>query len=657
MALLHAGQAADAMAMLERLLAIAPNDPLALHAKSRILAEQGDTSESLIFAAAAVRAAPAHHGLHYALANLLVDTNDFPAARCAFESALRLQPQFFEAWNNLGLLLQDMGHLSEAEQAFLRAVQIRPQAAGARSNLAGVLLARQRYADAYRCLSGQDVPGNRTLWHRLARRLVAINQTAAARHLYGKLAASSNSDWLARFDAALTLPVIPTSSDALAQARADYAAGLARLRLMMTPEALAGSAATDLLAAVERDNFLLAYQGENDRLLQFEYAELQGRLLDTALPKLRRPIAPRRLAGRRLKVGFASSFIRDCTVGHYFCSWMSQLNPQKFAVEVFILGGPDDAMTAKIRQAVSRCTRVEGTLPAVAQQIADAGLDILIYPELGMNDRAMALAGLRLAPLQAAAWGHPETTGLGTLDAFFSCAVMEPEDASAHYAEQLLLLPGLGTCYAPPEQPVAADRATLGLPQEGKLLLFPHALFKIHPDDDVLLVDVLSANPEAIAVLFEAEFPEVTRDYRTRLNTRLRDRGVEERRVCFLPLMPRPQFLQVCGQCLAMLDCLRWSGGNTTIDALSMDVPVMTRPGTLMRSRQTAGMLRMMGLTELIATSGDELLSLAGRILSDENWRQMLREKIKEKRGLLFNDLAPIRAMENHLLQMAQGFS
>lgn len=646
------------MAMFERLLAVSPNDPLALHGKSRILSDQGDTTNSLIFARAAARAAPGHPGLRYALANLLVDTNDFPGARRAFEAALQLQPQFFEAWNNLGLLLQDMDLPGEAEQAFRRALQIRPAAPGATNNLATLLLARKRYGDAYVLLSGQEPPlhpsANRTLWRRLARHLAACNQTVPASHLYRKLCASSADDWLARLNAALALPVIPASGEALAQARARYAAGLASLRAALTPDALAGSPRAELIAAVERDNFLLAYHGESDRTLQAGYFDLIGRILDAALPHLRQPAAPRELAGRRIKVGFASSFIRDCTVGHYFRSWMTQLDRREFAVEVFILGGPEDAVTAGIRAAAARCERVEGALPEVAQRISDAGLDVLVYPELGMNDRALALAGLRLAPLQCAAWGHPVTSGAETVDVYFSCAAMEPEDAAAHYSERLLLLPGLGTCYAPPEAPEAAGRQALGLPEEGPLLFFPHSLFKIHPDDDALLVSVLRANPGAVAVMFEAELPEVTRDYRERLNARMRAAGADDRRVLFLPPMPRHRFLQVCGHCAAMLDCLRWSGGNTSIDALSMGVPVLTKPGAMMRGRQTAGMLRIMGMDELIAGSVSELESLAGRILSDPAWRQELSSRIAERRGALFNDPAPVRALENHLRRIVR---
>src|SRR5207344_3135603 len=75
-------------------------------------------------------------------------------------------------------------------------------------------------------------------------------------------------------------------------------------------------------------------------------------------------------------------------------------------------------------------------------------LDVLIYPEVGMDEMTLKLAALRLAPTQVAAWGHPETTGLPTIDHYLSAADFEPADAQSHYSERLVALPHLGCYYS-----------------------------------------------------------------------------------------------------------------------------------------------------------------------------------------------------------------
>ncbi len=63
------------------------------------------------------------------------------------------------------------------------------------------------------------------------------------------------------------------------------------------------------------------------------------------------------------------------------------------------------------------------------------------------------LAAQRLAPVQCVAWGHPQTTGMPTMDHFLSSELMEPQDAAANYTEQLACLPNLGLYYVPDDRP------------------------------------------------------------------------------------------------------------------------------------------------------------------------------------------------------------
>ena len=56
-----------------------------------------------------------------------------------------------------------------------------------------------------------------------------------------------------------------------------------------------------------------------------------------------------------------------------------------------------------------------------------------------------------------------------------------------------------------------------------------------------------------------------------------------------------------------MIDTLRWSGGNTTLDALASALPVVTLEGRFMRGRQTAAMLRILGIEELIARDQEHI--------------------------------------------------
>jgi hypothetical protein len=77
--------------------------------------------------------------------------------------------------------------------------------------------------------------------------------------------------------------------------------------------------------------------------------------------------------------------------------------------------------------------------------------------------------------------------------------------------------------------------------------------------------------------------------------------------------------------CDAMIDTLHWSGGNSSLDALACSLPVVTLPGAFMRGRQSAGMLSLLGVPELIAADHAGYLAIAARLAGDESWRRSSR--------------------------------
>ena len=250
-------------------------------------------------------------------------------------------------------------------------------------------------------------------------------------------------------------------------------------------------------------------------------------------------------------------------------------------------------------------------------------------------------------------WGHPETSGHPTIDYFLSSALMEPDDGQRSYVERLVLLPGLGTSYMPPHATTRRSRADFGLPEGRHLYLLPQSLFKIHPDNDVTVAEILAQDAQGMLVLFEGENAWLTEAFRRRLDGALRLSQVDPACVVVLQLMPRDDYLEVNRLCDVMLDTLHWSGGNTTLDALAVGLPVVTRWGHLMRGRQSAGMLRALGRTDLIAQDSAAYVRLALEIARSPSHREELGNAILAARRQLFGDSAPIRRLEDFFASVA----
>jgi CRISPR-associated protein Csy1 len=223
---------------------------------------------------------------------------------------------------------------------------------------------------------------------------------------------------------------------------------------------------------------------------------------------------------------------------------------------------------------------------------------------------------------------------------------MEPDGAQAHYTERLVPLPGIGTRYARPAVPAAAARSALGFPEEGALFLCPQSLFKIMPEDDALFAAVLAAVPGSRLVVFAGRHPALTGRYLARLDGACGRAGVAcSERVLVMPQCAHPTYLQLNRACDAMLDTLRWSGGNTTLDAIACGLPVVTLPGRFMRARQSAAMLTLAGVPELVAADPDDYVRTAAALAQDQRFRAECAARIDEGAAGVFEDPAPVAAL------------
>ena len=78
-----------------------------------------------------------------------------------------------------------------------------------------------------------------------------------------------------------------------------------------------------------------------------------------------------------------------------------------------------------------------------------------------------------------------------------------------------------------------------------------------------------------------------------------------------------------------MLDTIGFSGFNTAMQAMECGLPIVARQGRFMRARLASGILRTIGLEELIAMDEDHHVNLAVALISDKNRRAAIRRRIE----------------------------
>ena len=367
------------------------------------------------------------------------------------------------------------------------------------------------------------------------------------------------------------------------------------------------------------------------------------------------------LRARKLRVGIASAQVRDHSVWNAITQgWVRHLDRDRVDLTLFQLERTSDDETARARRAATHFVDAPVTLDGWAQAVVDAELDVLIYPEIGMHPLTTRLAAMRLAPVQAASWGQPLSTGLPTIDLYISSQALEPAAGAAHYTERLLALPGMGVCVqALKPLAVATDFAALGLPPAEPLLLCAGAPFKYTPHGDAALVAIaarLQARGSGRLVFFRSLRAAMSAQVEQRMRLAFGKAGIDyDRTVKWIPALDRGRFFGLMHRATAMLDTIGFSGFNTALQGLECGLPVVAFEGEFMRGRLASGPLRHVGLAELVATSTAEYVDIALRLVDDDAWRTRMKQEIAQRRPALFDDRESVRALEQALHAAAQA--
>jgi predicted O-linked N-acetylglucosamine transferase (SPINDLY family) len=596
-----------------RVLELDPRHADALRNFSGLLARGGDSAAALNLLQRLIALRPDETDLYVGAADLALSGGDAVLAQELAQAAVERDPAHAAALRTLARAARLRRDLATALPALERAVALTPQRAGLVADLG------QAQIEA-----GDFDTGVSTL--RRAAVLPDTQQRTIA--------------WLG----ALALPALMDSDDAIDAARERLATQLERIHAELrldTAEQIASAH-----AAIGRVlPFPLHYQPRDNRALGRRFGELVQRIASAAGGEHAQPLSARTDVGRT-RVGFVSAELREHTITRYFGRWLEELDPQRFERWAFHCGDISDDTTARIARGVEHYRHVPLAPLAVAAQIRAAALDVVVLLDVGMDPAMHVLAALPLAPRQYLAYGHPVSSGLDGFSGFLSGAALETPQADAHYHEPLLRLPGLG---ALPRQPMpqARSRWTPRAPGASPQLLCLQSLTKLIPSFDAMLARLARETGACIGFFTgPAGVQPLEQRFLARVGAAFASIGLDPQR--HLQLRPRTRYADYLDQVAAadlILDTPWFCGGATSLDACHVGAPVVTWEGGFLRSRQTAGMLRLLDLPQSIAADEDGYIAAAVHLLDDAAANESLRTQLRARAPRLFDAGAGLDAL------------
>lgn len=406
--------------------------------------------------------------------------------------------------------------------------------------------------------------------------------------------------------------------------------------------------------------------------------------------------------GRRLRVGFVSSLFWEHTVGMFISGVIASLDRDLFDVTVAFVGKPrvpiadavsqkrpvgDASVIASLARRADTVLELSHSLEGAVVALQAAELDIVIFPECGMDDVVALLALHRSAPVQAAWWGHLTTSGVSgrSLDYFIASsrflasekqrrpiACLDPRrgagpctgDASEvplcdtaigpfTFSERRLVCmtsQGARLRRPPTVEERQRDEARTVLQRQGigdgVARPFPHTYFvpqfvgKFSVAFDAVLTAVLERDPLATVVLTRTRQQHLLHR-RWEGHPALRNALSQRRLVVVNGTQSLHRFLGVASYMAVAIDPFPVGGGRTTMELLSVGTPVVTCPSCLSVFRFSAGLIESLAdaalTAALIAQSAAELADKAVAIAAlPLDQATALRSRVETAASVIF---------------------
>ena len=583
-----------------------------LFAEAQRLFREGVFEEAERAAAECAKLSPDLTDVHYLRASIALAQQRNESAALHFTRALELlppsDPTLPRTMLRLAAALQDCNRQREAEQWYRRILELDP---GNRDALLCLAVIRE----------DSDVEEARSLMDRYT----ALRAGAAP-----------------RLRRALMLPVILQSSEQIDRIRQRLDRDLDEL-LELKP-----SRVPNPEFEVGATPFNLAYHGRNNAPLLRKIARVCRSMYPARTGCARQGFSP----GRRLRIGFVSTYFHAHSVGRTTFGLIRDLPRDRFEVQVFAIAPQADDLAEAIRKSADRYVPLPLDLGRVRDAIDSAALDIVFFADIGMHPLTYFLAFWRLAPIQMVTWGHSVTSGIDTIDYYVSADAIEAAGSEQYYSEKLVRLPGyfMPRYRRPALDGPRASRGQLGLPDGKHLYYCPQNLFKLHPDFDAAIRAILERDLEGELVLLEFVRAGVAEQLRRRFELTL---GALASRIRFVPRSEHRKFLQYVAAADLVLDPFHFGGCNSSCDALSLGVPVVTLPGSQLPGRFTLGLYQEIGLDTCVARSADEYVEIALRLGRDAEHRRSVSEQISARCARLFDRPDAGLALGEELLRIA----
>lgn len=522
---------------------------------------------------------------------------NYGESRRILENLLNLEPDHLDANNDLGVLYLHLKDLKSAEKYFRKVIAMDPYHIHALINLGNIHFNFEQWASAeslYKKVLKLD-PVNRIVLNNYGQLLLKQNRMAEGIDLMKQVDSLSNpgvsvlvayliAKHICQWDVAerLLIAVIDIIMDS-----GSCEHYLSMLGLTMLSDPYIDNETFFKITCLTAEIFDKLSFGKSNRDYTKAIRSLQ--------------------TGHKMRIGYLSADFRQHVCSNFVRGLINCYDKERFEVYCYSNTSEEDEITLQYKSNVEAFIDTRGMSDReLSERIYEDDVHILVDLSGYTDGSRISVMSYCAAPVQITYMGYPFSTGFRSIDYIISDPHTDSPTSSKLCTETPLRLPEAGAAFGslfPEEINHVPAFQRNGHVTFGSLL----NTYKLNPKVVEMWSLILKQTNDTRMILNHPNYaPEIIRQ---NILKEFAKHGISEKQILFIwERLTNATHLYYYNDIDIALDSLPMTGGQTTIDALWMGVPVVTCVGESRHERSSYDMLKIIGIDveDIIAFSEEE---------------------------------------------------
>ena len=582
---------------------------------------------------------PTHFKSIFLLGTLSITVKNFDKAVELLNQSISIQPEHAQSHCNLGVVYKELGKTEKAKSYYQKAISIKPDFADPHNNLGIIFNELDEIEKAITCYQKAiDIqPDYADAHYNLGNALHKINKHRAAIMSYEKVIRINPNYTAAYYNLGNVMSILGEFKKAIS----------------------CYEKAINL-----KKNHSLAY---NNMLFAFLYMEkADPKICLKRAKEFRSSLKPIKddflikyqfnTKPKKLRIGFVSGDLREHPVGFFLLDTLSHLKNENLELIAYSNSQIEDDINKKLRSHFNNwCVIKSKSDMDVINTIRKDGIHILIDLSGHSDQNRLPIFINRPAPIQASWISYPSTTGIPEIDYMIGDSFVTPESEAKHFAERIFRLPNMWVCFTPPDSDIEINEPPVIKNGYVTFGSFNH-LSKINKKVISLWSKILKSIPKSRIFL---KTKQLNDSYlKKKIIDEFKENGVNLNSIILEGSSPRNELLNSYNKIDIALDPFPYSGGVTTLEAIWMGVPVLTKKGFRFVSHTTESINHNSGMSDWVASDENEYVKKAIKFSKDLELLTNINKNLRQKalKSPLFNSTVFAKQLNNAFWEMWNNF-